>query len=119
MVLKLNCKLIIGFYSLIVSSRYLFQPFGIYLGLKAKPHRPPSTNTVLEESYKRSLETKQKITDADVSRLAGELGMTTRQIERWLRRRRVVDRPTILDKFAETRWTAESQSRIDSLVPAD
>ena len=91
------------YYGLIVPSRYLFRPFGVYLGLKAKPRRPPSTNTVLEESYKRSLETKRKISDADVSRLAGELGMSSRQIERWLRRRRMMNRPTTLNKFAETR----------------
>ena len=90
-------------YGLIVPSRYIFRPLGVYLGLKAKPRRPPSTNTVLEESYKRSLKTKQNISDADVCRLAGELGMSSPQIERWLRRRRMMNKPTTLNKFAETR----------------
>ena len=86
-----------------VSSRYLFRPFGVYLGLRAKPHRPPSTNTVLEDFYRKSTSSKQKISDADVGQLADKLGMKTRQIERWIRRRRVMDRPSTLDKFAESR----------------
>jgi len=68
-----------------VSSRYLFRPFGVYLGLRAKPHRPPSTNTVLEDFYRKSTSSKQKISDADVGQLAEKLGMKARQIERWIR----------------------------------
>ena len=35
--------------------------------------------------------------------LSRELGMGVRNIERWVRRRQMQDKPTKLDKFAETR----------------
>ena len=31
--------------------RLIFRPFGVYLGLKANPFRPPATNNVLEAEY--------------------------------------------------------------------
>ena len=82
----------------------VFKPFGIYLGLSSKSPRPPATNPALEDVYRNLIDVKSKIPDDVIQKLAKKLEMSDRQVERWLRRRRAIDRPTILDKFAETGW---------------
>ena len=77
----------------------MFRPIGVHLGLREGQRRKANTNDILENTYAES-----KIVD-DPSRLQGlsdQLGMTTRQIERWFRVRRLQNKPTTLDKFAET-----------------
>ena len=84
---------------LILYYRCVFRPIGVHLGLREGQRRKANTNDILENTYAKS-----KIVD-DPSRLQGlsdQLGMTTRQIERWFRVRRLQNKPTTLDKFAET-----------------
>ena len=80
--------------------RSAFRPFGIKLGLRASIRRQAPTNDVLEQAYTSS---KTKVLDeASLLELSSKLGMTVRQIERWLRIRRTQNKPSTLDKFAET-----------------
>ena len=78
----------------------LFRPFGIALGLRPRPRRRPATNDVLETAFRLS---KQKaLEENQIIQLTKELDMTERQVERWWRMRKAVNRPTTLDKFTET-----------------
>jgi hypothetical protein len=43
-----------------------------------------------------------RISGDEVQNLAQKLGMSTRQVERWLRKRKLQERPTTLEKFSET-----------------
>ena len=72
---------------------------GIHLGLRASKRRPAPTNDVLEEAY---LTSKGHESEDALVRLSGQLGMTVRQVQRWFRIRRLQNKPSTLDKFAET-----------------
>lgn len=43
-------------------------------------------------------------TQAEVELLSRQSGLSGRQVERWFRRRRNQDRPSLLKKFREARW---------------
>jgi len=93
--------------ALIVLVRYfferrLFKPLGISLGLKATKHKNPPTNDVLEKEYQ--LLKSKKINKINSSKLALELGMGERQVDYWIKRRRLHGKPCTLDKFCETGW---------------
>ena len=78
--------------------RCVFRPIGVHLGLREGKRRKANTNDILETTYAKS-----KIVDpTSLQGLSDQLGMTTRQIERWFRVRRLQNKPTTLDKFAET-----------------
>ncbi|XP_061381989.1 ceramide synthase 5 [Danaus plexippus] len=82
-----------------ILERFVFAPFGRYLGIKdVKPRKPPS-NPKLEVAYKTSPRTKQQICS-----LAKQLDMSERQVERWLRKRKCQDKPSTLVKFCENMW---------------
>lgn len=82
--------------------RSIFRPFGVFLGLRASKRRPAPTNDVLEEAFTSS---KNKVFNQEtLLELSSKLGMTVRQVERWLRKRRLQNKPSTLDKFAETGW---------------
>ena len=55
-----------------------------------------------EDVFRQSVKGKSRIGDDQVLELAQKLGMSTRQVERWFRKRKMQDRPTTLDKFSET-----------------
>jgi len=83
-----------------VFERCVFRPIGVHLGLREGKRRKANTNDILETTYAKS-----KIVDpTSLQGLSDQLGMTTRQIERWFRVRRLQNKPTTLDKFAETGW---------------
>lgn len=99
----------------------MFRPLGIYLGLRASRRRKAPTNDVLEQAYMSS-KTKvclpyiksamylfvkknfffQVFSQESLLELSSKLGMTVRQAERWLRIRRLQNKPSTLEKFSET-----------------
>lgn len=80
--------------------RYWFSPVGISLGIKSnRPKKAPS-NPVLEKAYISTRKLKHK----QVQGLAKQLDWSERQVERWLRLRRIQDKPSTLIKFCETSW---------------
>ena len=72
--------------------------FSTAMGLRKAAHNRAPHNEVLEAvlSEQRNLSEKQ------IQEKAMELSMTERQVERWLRKRKLQDRPTTLEKFSET-----------------
>lgn len=85
-----------------LSERALFRPLGIALGLRQGPHRRPATNDVLESAFQKSQ--KKVLLEDQTVQLAKKLAMTERQVERWWRMRKALNRPTTLEKFNETGW---------------
>jgi len=82
--------------------RYCFKPLGITLGLKQSKHKRPPTNDVLENEYQ--LLKSKKIDKINSLKVGSKLGMTERQVDYWLKRRRLQGKPTTLTKFSETGW---------------
>ena len=68
------------------------------MNLRAAPHRKAPKNDVLEEVFTK----RKNLSDSQIHEKAMELNMTERQVERWLRTRKLQDRPTTLEKFSET-----------------
>jgi hypothetical protein len=85
-----------------VFERYIFKPLGLAFGIKDSKHAKPSTNSVLENQFNLSKRTKSY--QIDIPKLAVELNMRERQIEYWLKRRRLYGKPTTMQKFCETGW---------------
>jgi len=78
--------LIIIFVRALVMRRW-FRPLGLYLGIKPSSHKKPPTNEVLEQEF-QALKTDKKFTP-DTAELSARLGLTERQIQSWLRRRKL------------------------------
>ena len=68
------------------------------MNLRAAPHRKAPQNDVLEEVFLK----RKNLSDSQIHEKAIELSMTERQVERWLRTRKLQDRPSTLEKFSET-----------------
>ena len=66
--------------------------------LRAAPHKRAPQNDVLEEVFTE----RKNLSDTQIHEKALELSMSERQVERWLRQRKLQDRPTTLEKFSET-----------------
>jgi ceramide synthetase len=66
--------------------------------LRSAPHKKAPQNDVLEEVFSE----RKNLSDTQIKEKALELSMTERQVERWLRQRKLQDRPTTLEKFSET-----------------
>ena len=92
----------------------VFRPLGRRLGVKElDKRRCPVANETLEKSFHR-IQSKKQIEGANSSssgfqheeilRLSQQLHMTERSVERWLRQRAQMAKPSQLDKFAETGW---------------
>jgi len=81
-------------------TRHVSRPIGIAMNLRATPHRKAPQNDVLEEVFLQ----RKNLSDSQIHEKAVELNMTERQVERWLRTRKLQDRPTTLEKFSETGW---------------
>ncbi|CAJ0941705.1 unnamed protein product [Ranitomeya imitator] len=86
--------------------RYIFEiyvasPFAKVLGVKDKVKLRAAHNPVLESFYKScSKHPKQ----GDLENLSRASKITVRQVERWFRRRRNQDRPSLQKKFREASW---------------
>jgi len=79
-----------------------FQPLGAYLGIKYSVHKRPATNEVLEAEYNKIRSDKNY--DPSLESLSQQIDMSQRQIEVWIRKRKLYGKPTKLDKFCETGW---------------
>jgi len=93
--------LLIIFVRAMVMRRW-FRPLGLYLGIKPSSHKKPPTNEVLEQEF-QAMKTDKKFTP-DTAGLSARLGLTERQIQSWLRRRKLHGKPSTMDKFCETGW---------------
>lgn len=85
-------------------NRYIFFPLGISSGLRPiKPWKGQAPdNPMLEKVYLTSR--KGKITYKQIQGLAKQLDWSERQVERWIRMRKMQDRPSKLVKFVESSW---------------
>ena len=74
-----------------VSYRSWFKPLGLYLGIKNSSRQKPATNEVLELEFSKMSQTNQQAqsTSVPLPELSSQLGMTERQIEIWLKRRKM------------------------------
>ena len=68
------------------------------MNLRQAAHKRAPQNDVLEEVFTE----RKNLSDTQIHEKAIELSMSERQVERWLRQRKLQDRPTTLEKFSET-----------------
>ncbi|NXF40717.1 CERS2 synthase, partial [Nyctibius bracteatus] len=81
---------------------YVATPLAGLLNVKEKIRLKAAPNAVLEKFYAATTKHPKQ---ADVEMLSKKSGCTVRQVERWFRRRRNQDRPSLLKKFREARVT--------------
>ena len=93
------------FLRFVVENR-IFRPLGRSLGLKETRRRHPGSNDILEKAFQliQSSAKNSNFQQEEILRLSKQLQMTERRIERWLRQRALIGKPSQLDKFAETGW---------------
>lgn len=80
---------------------YIATPLAGVLNIKEKVRLKAGPNPVLETFYSTS---SKRPRQADIEALCKKCGCTARQVERWFRRRRNQDRPSLLKKFREASW---------------
>ncbi|XP_053134631.1 ceramide synthase 2 isoform X2 [Hemicordylus capensis] len=80
---------------------YVATPLAGLLNVKEKVRLKATPNPVLEKFYMASSKHPKQ---TDVEALSKKSGYSMRQIERWFRRRRNQDRPSLLKKFREASW---------------
>ncbi|XP_063001800.1 ceramide synthase 2 [Elgaria multicarinata webbii] len=80
---------------------YVATPLAALLNIKEKVRLKAPPNPVLEKFYTSSCKHPKQ---ADVEALSKKTSCTPRQVERWFRRRRNQDRPSLLKKFREASW---------------
>ncbi|XP_043934340.1 ceramide synthase 3 [Protopterus annectens] len=86
--------------------RYVFErlvalPFAKSLSIKNRARLQATPNAVLEKFFS----TQSKIpSQAKINGLAKKCSWSVRQVERWFRRRRNQDRPSLVKKFQEACW---------------
>ncbi|OCT69038.1 hypothetical protein XELAEV_18040345mg [Xenopus laevis] len=86
--------------------RYIFEisvagPLANLLGVKDKVRLRAAPSPVLEKFYTCSSKLPRQI---DLENLSKASRLTVRQVERWFRRRRNQDRPSLQKKFREASW---------------
>ncbi|XP_041917024.1 ceramide synthase 2 isoform X2 [Alosa sapidissima] len=86
--------------------RYLFErviatPWAAWLGVKEPARLKVAHNLVLEVYFNSHSKNPRQ---ADIEGLSKKCSLTARQVERWFRRRRNLDRPGVLKKFREASW---------------
>ncbi|KAL8184787.1 UNVERIFIED_CONTAM: Ceramide synthase 2, partial [Gekko kuhli] len=80
---------------------YVATPLARLLNVKDKVQLKATPNPVLETFYASSSKHPKQV---DIEALSKKCGYTARQVERWFRRRRNQDRPSMLKKFREASW---------------
>lgn len=80
---------------------WVLSPIGQRLGVRSKPCKPPTPNNTLEELYKVN---RAKPPHKELERYAAKMGMTVRQVQRWLRRKLLSQQKTSLTKFNDFGW---------------
>lgn len=78
--------------------RFCFCRLGLSLGLKYFKCKKAQSNAVLEKAYKASYKWSHK----DIIGLSKQTDLSERQVERWLRLRKMQDKPSIIFKFSES-----------------
>ena len=86
--------------------KYIFCPLGVIMGMRPGPRKRATPNENLEKIFLN----RRKLRPIEIREKSKELNMTERQIERWLRQRKVQDKPTTVDKFGEVCWRCFYQS---------
>lgn len=86
------------------SCRHGFRPFGKYLGLKENQNRKAQANGVLERRFQAQRDGKlaSNLGPAELKALSQSTKLSERQVQRWMRKRSLQDKPSTLDKFCET-----------------
>ncbi|EPQ08493.1 LAG1 longevity assurance like protein 2 [Myotis brandtii] len=80
---------------------YVATPLAALLNVKEKTRLRAPPNPTLEHFY---LTGGKHPKQAEVELLSRQSGLSGRQVERWFRRRRNQDRPSLLKKFREASW---------------
>uniref|UniRef100_A0A8D2CEP7 sphingosine N-acyltransferase n=1 Tax=Sus scrofa TaxID=9823 RepID=A0A8D2CEP7_PIG len=80
---------------------YVATPLAALLNVKEKTRLRASPNPTLEHFYLTSGKQPKQV---EVELLSRQSGLSARQVERWFRRRRNQDRPSLLKKFREASW---------------
>nr|XP_056709889.1 ceramide synthase 2 [Euleptes europaea] len=80
---------------------YVATPLAGLLNIKDKVRLKAAPNPMLETFYFASSKHPKQV---DIEALSKKCGCTARQVERWFRRRRNQDRPSVLKKFREASW---------------
>jgi len=80
--------------------RGVFKHIGTRLGLKDHKRAYPAENIILEKEFRRN----QLLSSEDLISISKDCGMSTIQVERWLRQRKQAELPNTLQKFCETGW---------------
>nr|XP_009666020.1 PREDICTED: ceramide synthase 2 [Struthio camelus australis] len=83
---------------------YVATPLAGLLNVKEKIRLKATPNAVLEKFYVATTKHPKQAAGTDVEMLSKKSGCTVRQVERWFRRRRNQDRPSLLKKFREASW---------------
>jgi len=86
----------------LIWERLVATPIGRAHKLSEKPPRKPIHNDVLEEAFNKN---KKRLPDHKVLQgYSKQTDWTVRQIERWWRLRRLVNKPSEMQRFRETSW---------------
>ncbi|KAM4893073.1 ceramide synthase 3 [Sylvia borin] len=89
--------LIIRFFS----ERYIARPLAKALGIKNVRRVKPQPNPVLESYFR---ECSRHPSQSEIKGLAKKCNCTVHLVEKWFRRRRNLEIPTVLQKFQEAFW---------------
>jgi len=85
--------------------KLVFRPLGIFVGIRPSVHKSPARIDALERHIKEMKKTGTRtLSDPALQSLAQTCGLTTRKVERYFRKRRLENRPSTIEKFAETGW---------------
>lgn len=80
--------------------RFCFKRLGVSLGLKNVKNKKAPSNAVLEKAFK----TCSRWTHRDITGLSKQTDCSERQIERWLRMRKMQGKSYHLNRFSENWW---------------
>ncbi|KAG8509236.1 Ceramide synthase 2 [Galemys pyrenaicus] len=103
---------------------YVATPLAALLNVKEKTRLRAPPNPTLEHFYLTGGKHPKQV---EVELLSRQSGLSGRQVERWFRRRRNQDRPSLLKKFREASWrftfylvafTAGMAVIVDSTIPS-
>uniref|UniRef100_A0A8C9II34 Ceramide synthase 2 n=1 Tax=Piliocolobus tephrosceles TaxID=591936 RepID=A0A8C9II34_9PRIM len=83
------------------AAEYVATPLAALLNIKEKTRLRAPPNATLEHFYLTSGKQPKQV---EVELLSRQSGLSGRQVERWFRRRRNQDRPSLLKKFREASW---------------
>lgn len=80
--------------------RFIWSPIGRSMGLKAMRPKRVTYNELLEDAYRKN----RRVSHKQVRQLSKDLDWSERQVDRWLRLRKLQDSPNKLTRFTETGW---------------